>query len=84
MSAGRGADASARDDAVPGPAHEASGPEGIDDERLAGDQLDELDAEDLGDDPDDVPEVNAWLTIVMFALFIATTIGCYFWLDGWH
>ena len=40
--------------------------------------------EELVDDPDDVPEVNAWLTIAMFAFFVLATVGCYIWLDGWH
>ncbi|MGC5628597.1 hypothetical protein ACPYO6_10175 [Georgenia sp. Z1344] len=36
------------------------------------------------EDPDEVPEVNAWLTVVMFGFFVVATVACYIWLDGWH
>ncbi|MGO1563083.1 hypothetical protein CZ771_07725 [Actinomycetales bacterium JB111] len=47
----------------------------------------ELDAEaeldEEGPRDDEVSPANAWLTMIMFALFVGATIACYFIFD-WH
>lgn len=97
MSARR--EAGRRHDALPATSEEIGGGEPGRDQRDDPDRPDDLergedvdhrdldahdDPEPLEDDPDEVPVVNAWLTIVMFAVFVVTTVGCYFLLDGWH
>jgi hypothetical protein len=45
--------------------------------------VDEAELDEEGPRDDEVSPANAWLTMIMFSLFVGATIACYFIFD-WH